>query len=695
MDQRAAVTCRDAEVLKMTWGAVQLNPGVDVQKTLSANQAGVSMSQLIRYKEALVQTYGGWVNYVNLTIGSTVRDLHPWQDASGIKHLGVGATANLGVITEGSYQDITPQTRTSNHPPNFSISSGSNAVTVVDGGSSVSVFDTIYFNTPVAIGNLLLNGAYTIHSVGGSSIYTILSSIAASTTISSSGKLPIFNITNGSPTVTVTLPNNGFQSVTGLFQQFIAPTQVGTSSNGILVQGKYQIASVIDSTSFTVTAVTQASTTATATMNGGNAQIVYYVTLGPTTAGSGFGAGGFGSGGFGTGSPQSGSPGMPITTTDWTTDNWGEIYISCPFGGAIYVWSPDFGFQNAQVISQAPFFNGGIYISMPQQILVAWGSVQSTGVQDPLLIRWSNAGDYTNWAVTNQTTAGSFRLSTGSVIIGGIQCPQFALISTDIDVYTQTYVGGTVIFNHTQVGRGCGWISSHACGILSGSPFWMANNNFFTLGASGVVPLPCSVWDQVFQNLSTANQAKVRVAVNSAFSEVGWFYPSANSTGENDSYVKVHIEGNEYEWDYGTLSRTAWTDVSILGMPLGADNNGQIFQHETGTAITGAGLPNFQTGYWTIGEGEDIPFVDMIIPDFIYGTRSSLPGASINITFFGVNYPGDPPTTYGPFTVTSSTEFINCRIRNRLLSAFIQSNASSEFWRIGRIRFRFAQSGRR
>jgi len=91
----------------------------------------------------------------------------------------------------------------------------------------------------------------------------------------------------------------------------------------------------------------------------------------------------------------------------------------------------------------------------------------------------------------------------------------------------------------------------------------------------------------------------------------------------------------------------------------------------------------------------DIPFVDMIIPDFIYGLRSAAQGASINITFFGVDYPDGPQTTYGPYTVTSTTQFINTRIRNKLLSALIQSSASSEFWRIGRIRFRFAQSGRR
>ena len=87
--------------------------------------------------------------------------------------------------------------------------------------------------------------------------------------------------------------------------------------------------------------------------------------------------------------------------------------------------------------------------------------------------------------------------------------------------------------------------------------------------------------------------------------------------------------------------------------------------------------------------------VDMIIPDFIYGLRSAAQDASLTITFFGVDYPDGPQTTYGPYTVTPSTQFINTRIRNKLLSALVQSNDSTEFWRIGRIRMRFGQSGRR
>jgi len=139
----------------MPWGSVNLRPGVDTQKTLSVNEAGVSASQLIRYKEGLIQTYGGWQNYVNFTINSTVRDLHAWQDIAGVQHLGVGATQSLGVITAGSLQNITPQTTLTNPAPNFSINMGSNIVTIVDGSANATLFNTIYLNTPVALAGTL------------------------------------------------------------------------------------------------------------------------------------------------------------------------------------------------------------------------------------------------------------------------------------------------------------------------------------------------------------------------------------------------------------------------------------------------------------------------------------------------------------------------------------------------------------
>ena len=167
----------------MPMGSVLLKPGVDVEKTLSLNEAGISESQLIRFKGGLIQTYGGWASY-GAVIPSTVRDLHAWQDVQGIDHLGVGATHNLIVVTAGSNNDITPQTFITNTTPSFSISSGLTAVTVTDPNSGQAIYNTVYFNTPVAVGDLLLNGAYQIFSVLSTGAYQIVSSVTPSTTIS-------------------------------------------------------------------------------------------------------------------------------------------------------------------------------------------------------------------------------------------------------------------------------------------------------------------------------------------------------------------------------------------------------------------------------------------------------------------------------------------------------------------------------
>lgn len=655
--------------------------------TPSLNQAGFSQSQLIRFKNGMVQTYGGWVSYGSL-IPSTVRDLHAWQDVAEIDHLGVGATHNLIVLTAGSGTDITPQLLITNPAPNFSISSGLNTVTVVDPNSGATVYNVVFFNTPVAIGNLLLNGAYPITSVLSTGSYIITSSVAASTTIASSGILPVFHSTIGSPTVLVDLPNHNFQAITGLTQAFYAPTIL----DGLTISGPYQIASVINASEFNINATIQASATATATMNASFAQLVYYITGGPSGTGTPFGSGTFGSGTFGgVGGSFPGATGTPITALDWSLDNWGEILLACPRDGPIYTWSPDSALSNAQPVATAPFFNGGIFVSQPQQILVAWKSTLSSGVQDNLVVRWSNALDYTNWTVSNQTTAGSFHIPNGSVIIGGLQAPNYGVIWTDIDAWVMTYVGGDIIFNFTRVGTGCGLIGQHAGGVLSGSVFWCGTNNFFTITASGVEAIPCTVWDYIFQNLNRANAWKIRCAPNSVFNEIAWFFPSTNAV-ENDSYVKYNIA--EKSWDFGNLVRTAWIDVSVLGSPIAADSGGVLYQHETGEATTGTGQPSFRTGWWAITEGNDLAFVDFVLPDFKWALFNEASDAQINLTFFSANYPGDIPVSYGPYTVTQATEYLTPRIRGRLMSILVQSN-NAEFWRLGRIRFRYAVSGRR
>jgi hypothetical protein len=673
----------------MPMTSVNLRPGVNTMMTLSQNEAGISASNLVRYQQGMVQKIGGWSQYYPVAIGSTVKEIFGWEGLLTNKYLGIGATQSLSVIVSGANTVITPQTMTSNPAPNFSVSSGSNVVTVIDPNSSATVFTTVYFNTPIAISNLLLNGAYPVNTALGSSNYTILSSLPANTTVTSSGILPIFAVSSGSATVNVTLPNNNFPKITGLFQQFIAPTSVG----GITIQGPYTIQSIIDSTAFTISANVQGSSAATLPMNGGNAQIVYYYTLGPPGS-LGFGGGGFGLGGFGTGSAAPAGSGTPITATDWSLTNWGEVLLACPSGGPIYSWSANSGFQNASVVATAPFFNGGIFVSQPQQILVCWGSVESTGVKDPLIVRWSDALDYTNFTVSSQTWAGSFHLSTGSIIKGGIQSAQQGIIWTDIDCYVMQNVGQPIVFGFSLVGSGCGLVGQHACGILNGNVYWMSPNNFFVLGQNGVVPVPCPVWNFVFQNIDTNNIGKVRCAVNSLFNEISWFFPALGGTGENTLYAKLNVIENE--WDFGTLGRSAWIDVTVLGSPISVDLTGTIYQHEVGyNAGTVAIDSSFQTGYWSISDGNELAFVDWVLPDMQFTTYPGGASANLTLTFFAVDYPGDTPRQYGPYNFSEATEYINTRIRGRLMSMRVEGMDLNSFWRLGRVRYRYAPDGRR
>jgi hypothetical protein len=237
-------------------------------------------------------------------------------------------------------------------------------------------------------------------------------------------------------------------------------------------------------------------------------------------------------------------------------------------------------------------------------------------------------------------------------------------------------------------------IGPHAREVMQGNVFWMSVGQFFVLSGNGVQQIPCPVWDVVFQNLNTAYQSKVVAAPNSQFNEISWYYPSLNSTGENDSYVKLNVLDGS--WDYGTLSRSAWIDQSVLGPPIGTIPTGIVYQHETSPDADGQPLvATFTTGYFVLTEGQDLAFVDWILPDMQFGLFNGSQTATIAITINVVNYPTDTPTVFGPFNMTNAVEYINTRLRGRQISLTFTSSDIGSFWRLGAIRIRTAKAGRR
>lgn len=668
---------------------LKLVTGVNSDYTPTLLQSGITSCNLIRFKDRLPQKLGGWSKFYPFALSGIPRCIHGWADLNATSHLAVGTTTQLVIITSGSLQDITPQTLTSNFAPNFSTVMSSSTVTIIDSNiANVTTFDAIFFNTPISVGGILLQGLYPIIEIVGVDSYQITAATNATSTVNNGGAVPVFTTSSGTSIVSVALTLHG-QSVGDPFD-FPISTTVG----GIAIDGIYTISTVPDANDFTIAGNVQASSSTSASMNGGNAQLVYYISLGPAAVGSGYGLGGYGLGGYGTGTVPSSQTGNEITATDWTLDNWGQDLLANPKGDAIYYWQPNAGFQTAQLIATGPAFNNGIFVAMPEQILVAYGSTSTGQQQDPLTVRWSDSQDFTNWQVTDQTQAGSFRLPTGSLIVGGIQGPQQALLWTDIDVYAMQYLGPPFVFGFNKLSSGCGLIGPHAQSVMQGNVFWMSVGQFFVLSGNGVQQIPCSVWDAVFQNLNAEFQSKVVAAANSQFNEMAWYYPSLNSTGENDSYVKLNVLTGE--WDYGTLSRSAWMDQSVLGPAIGTIPTGLIYQHETSPDADGQPLVStFTTGYFVLTEGQDLAFVDWIIPDMNFGTFNGTQGASIQITINVVNYPNDTPIVYGPFTMTSAITFINTRLRGRQISLTFTSSDIGSWWRLGQIIVRTAKAGRR
>lgn len=683
----------------MPWNSVLLKPGVNQDLTPTLNEAGISQSQLVRFHNGLVQKNGGWTLFYPVQLSGRPWDLHAWEDLAATTHLAVGTTEQLDVITNGNLEDITPQTTLANIAVDISTVETSPTVTIVDTGREPTVYDIIYFNTQISIGGLILSGAYQIVTVHGPDSYDITAASAATATITDGGSLPSFATTEGSAAVVVTFDGHGLS--VGESAYFIAPTSVG----GLTIQGAYLVQSVTDENTFTINSENLAGSTTSATMNSGDLQLLYYIIEGPNIPGTGYGVGAYGSGGYGTGiSPISGG-GTEITSTDWSLDNFGEDLIACPPGGPIYLWSPEGGFGNAGPILGAPFANNGIFVMMPEEQILAWGS-STGGVIDPLLLRWCDAADYTDWVATSTNQAGSYRLPTGSKIMGGLQASQQALLWTDIDLWSVQYIGYPLVYGFNKLASGCGLIARHAVAQMGASVYWMSQKQFFSygssiaygtsLGYSGVVPIECPVWDVIFQNIDLANIAQVRCGVNSQFNEVTWFYPSAGGSGENDSYVRVSNPGSQTQaWDYGLLARSTWIDQSVLGSPIATDPTGYIYQHEVTNDANGLPmLPSFTSGYWEIAEGEDLSFVDYIVPDMKWGFYGTPGSASVKILFNVVKFPGDTPTQYGPYTMTSTSTFIPVRFRGRQVAMQISSSDLGSFWRLGRIRYRFAPDGR-
>lgn len=667
-----------------------IQPGVNSVATETLNTAGWSVSNLVRFFEGFIQRLYGWTKWNPTAVIGIARAMHTWQDLDGNKYLMVGTNSRLQLYVGGQQLDITPIASTASLTNKFSTTINTTVVNVNDAAHGAVVGDWVYLEIPLGIGGIVLWQYYEVQTVVGVDDYTIASATAATSTATNAGDTPVFTTTAASAVVTVTLVNHGY--IVGQ----VFTVQVSTAVSTLTIDGEYLVQTLVDADNFTITAGGAAAGNASASENADAEIVDYLLASGPVSSYplTGWGAGTWGSGAWGA---STGTAAIALLRI-WSLDNFGENGLAVPTDGALYEWVPPASFGNvATVIATAPSKSRGMFVSMPQEIVVCWGTDVS-GTQDPLLIRWSDAGDDTDWTASATNQAGSYRLSQGSAIVGAYQGPISMLFWTDQDLWIGNYQALPYVFSFQTIAHNCGLIAQNAFASIDKIVYWMSLKGFFRFDGSNVTPIPCPVWDNVFGALDMDYQDKIDAGGDTPFGEVFWFFPSTDGDGEVDSYVKLNVRDGL--WDYGPLTtllvRTAWIDQSGFGMPLSVDLDGFVMQQETGYDADGGEMTGAtaQSGYADIADGQDFPFVDRIIPDIKWvGDDSDL---SLTLTIYGKNYPSDTVSTYGPFTVTPSTQYITVRIRKRQLALKYDWNGTGGFARIsGATRIRIAPSGRR
>lgn len=701
----------------MAHASFKILPGVDVNKTPALNEAAISQSQLIRFVPdrtmgGLVQKLGGWTKYPSATSTSTnsiTRALWAWGDINNNSYLAVGNEGTvsggaLQVVSSGSFVDLTPTYDIRSVGVNFSTVSGSNQVTVTVTGEGINQYDVIWLKTQVSVGGLVLFGTYQCYNTSPVSVNDFIIYATdvlgnpqnATSTVTSGGAVPLFTTTINTANVNVTLNNHGYVAGDSF------PVLISTSVGGIVIGGVYGVYQVVDANNFIIITKTLATASTTGSENAGNAYFYIYFNNGPQLVGTGYGVGYYGQGSYGVGTGST-IVGNYITAIDWTLDNWGEDLIACPYGGGIYYWSPSVGFPSAKEIANAPPVNNGAFVAMPQRQIMAWGSTY-TGIGDPLQIRWCDVENFDSWTPTITNQAGGYRITRGSKIVQGLQANQQSLFWTDLGLWVGQYIGPPDAYGFNEVGIGCGLIGRKAAGIVNGIAYWMGQSQIYSYGGGAPTPIPCPIWDVAFQDLDRSYADNIRFAGNSRFGEVSWFFPIIGSNGVPTNYIKYNYILQQ--WDYGTLTRTAWINESILGPPIAATflggnvTNSYLVQHETSNdAVDTNGQPvsmnsYFQTGYFVLSDADLKMFVDQVWPDMKWGLYGGTQNANVLLTFYVADYAGQNPTAYGPFTLTQATTYVTPRFRGRLVSVRIESNDIGSFWRLGNIRYRVQQDGK-
>ena len=589
-------------------------PGITKEGTAYSNEGGWFNSNLVRFRKGLPEKIGGWIKASSNYFKASGRALHAWVDLAGTRYLGLGTTWKYYVIDGDVFHDVTPIRATT-----------TNGIT--------------------------------------------------------------FAATDGSATITATDSDHG--AVTGDFVTLAGAVSLGGAITAAVLNQEYQIVSVPTANTFTFTATATANSSDSG--NGGSAaDAVYQINVGldvyvPST---GWGSDTWGAGTFGSVSTLGATNQLRI----WSHANFGEDLLINARAAGIFYWDESSGVDERAVALSAltganltPTLALQVLVSDIDRHVICFGAdplndagTARTGAIDPMFIAWSDQENVTEWQPLPTNTAGSFRLSAGSAIVGAVRARQETLIWTDTSLYSMSFVGQPFTFSINLVNEGVGLVGPNAVINSPNGVFWMDKKGFYSYTGQ-IQQLPCSVLDYVFSDINQTQSYQIFAFTNKAFDEVGWFYCSSGTTVPNKYVTYNYIEN---VWMIGELSRTCWLDQGIFPNPKATttdtDDLGLLYNHEFGVDDDDTAMTNvfIESSDFDLGEGDDFQSISRIIPDikFTGDADTGADGQTLDVVLKRRNFPGEDLTTAVTSSCTSATTKIDTRVRGRQAVLRIQSN---------------------
>jgi hypothetical protein len=537
-----------------------------------------------------------------------------------------------------------------------------------------------------------------------------------------------FAATNGSSTITVSNPTHG--AVVNDFVTFSGAASLGGNITAAVLNQEYQIFEIVDSSTYKIVAREVASMDSITvdgqysptpvvadgsdTGNGGSSIVgTYQVNVGLDTSvtGNGWGAGAWGRSTWGSAATVD-----LITDTlrIWTHDNFGEDLLINDMNGGIYYWdasavnsltNPAVAISSLVGADLAPTIAKKVIVSDVDRHVIAFGCdpLNNIGVQDPLLIRFSDQESVVDWRPSTTNTAGDLRLGSGSKIVTAVETRQQILVFTDVSLHALQYIGPPFTFGINMISENITIRSPISVAAVEDTVYWMGKNEFYVYNG-GVQTLPCSVRDYVFSNFNATQAEKCFAAVNSSFSEIWWYYPSANSDN-NDRYVVYNYLQDI--WYYGNLTRTAWVDRGVNENPIAAGRDGYLYNHEVGfdDGSTNPASPivaYIESSQFDIGDGDQFSFVRRLIPDLTF-RNSTAETPTANFTVKARNFPGGAYLQDNSKAVEKTasvpveqfTQDAHIRLRGRSIAIKVDSSTTGTGWRLGSPRIDVRSDGRR